>query len=285
VSPLHAARATAGAAWCAALVVCALLFEHPLVLGALCAVALAAGALAGVWPTTVRALRLCLFAAPLIVAINLLANRNGLTVFWRLGDIPPFGEVDLTVEALAYGGALALRLAVTVLVAAVFAAAVDVDALLLRARRLSARSALTAVLAARLVPVLARDARRVGEARRCRPDGGGTGAAAKVAVLRAISAGALDRAGDVAATLEVRGYGSAGRPRRRHEPWSRQDLAFAASAVVVLALAVAARIAGVAAFAAVPALDAPVGPPEAAFVAALAVAALAPFVVRRGIRQ
>jgi energy-coupling factor transport system permease protein len=282
VSPLHAARATAGAAWCAALVTCALLFEHPLVLGVLCAVALAAGALAGAGASTGRALRLCLLAAPLIVAINLLANRNGLTVFWRLGDIPPFGELDLTVEALAYGGALALRLAVTVLLAALFAAAVDVDALLLRARRLSARSALTAVLAVRLVPVLARDARRVGEARRCRPDGGGSGPAATVAVLRAISAGALDRATDVAATLEVRGYGTAGRPRRRHEPWSRQDLAFSASAVAVLALAGAARIAGVAAFEAVPRLDAPVGPGEIAFVVALAVAALVPFAARRG---
>ena len=35
MSPLHAARASAGAAWCAAIVVCGLLYEHPLVLGVL----------------------------------------------------------------------------------------------------------------------------------------------------------------------------------------------------------------------------------------------------------
>jgi energy-coupling factor transport system permease protein len=284
LSPLHAARAGASASWCAALVVCGLLYEHPLVLGAMCLAVLAAGALAGVGAQTSRALRLCLIAAPLVVAINLLANRNGLTVFWRLGDIPPFGELDLTVEALAYGGALALRLALTVLAAALFAAAVDVDALLLGARRVSARSALTAVLAVRLVPVLARDARRLDDARRCRPDAGGTGPAARVAVLRAICAGALDRAADVAATLEVRGYGTAARPRRRREPWSRQDLAFAASAAVLLALAVAGRVAGIASFEAVPALDAPAGPDELALVAALTVVALAPFAVRRGMR-
>jgi energy-coupling factor transport system permease protein len=284
MSPLHAARASVGAAWCAAIVVCGLLYEHPLVLGALCGAVLVAGAAAGVRRVMSRALRLCLLAAPLIVAINLLANRNGLTVFWRFGDVPPFGQIDLTVEALAYGGALALRLAAMVLVAALFAAAIDVDALLLGARRLSARSALTAVLSVRLVPVLARDARRLDEARRCRPDGGDAGAPAKLAVLRAICAGALDRAGDVATTLEVRGYGTHSRPARRREPWSRQDIAFAVSAVAILALAIGGRAASLASFSAVPALDAPLGPGELALAAALAAAVLAPFAVRRGMR-
>ena len=147
-----------------------------------------------------------------------------------------------------------------------------------------ARSALTAVLCVRLVPVLARDARRLDEARRCRADGGGTGAPAKLAVLRAICAGALDRAGDVATTLEVRGYGTHSRPERRREPWSRQDIAFAISAIAILALAIGGRAAGLASFSAVPALDSPVGPGELALAAALAAAVLAPFAVRRGMR-
>jgi energy-coupling factor transport system permease protein len=284
MSPMRSARAGAGAAWCAALVVCGLLYEHPLLLGGLCVIALAAAAAAKAWRQTSRALVLCLVAAPLVVAINVLANRNGLTVFWRFGEVPPFGQLDLTVEALVYGAALALRLAAMVLVAALFAAAVDVDALLLGARRLSARSALTAVLAVRLVPVLARDARRLDEARRCRARELGSGPAARVAVLRAICAGALDRASDVAATLEVRGYGGHGRPQRRHDPWSRQDLAFAASAVAIVVLAAIGRIEGIAAFHAVPVLDAPLGADELALLAAIAVAALAPFAVRRGMR-
>lgn len=277
---MRGARASAGAAWCAAIVACALVFEHPLVLGALSLTVLAAGALAGVWRTMTRALQLSLVAAALIVAINLLVNRDGLTVFWRLGELPPLGQVDLTVEALAYGGVLALRLMVTVLVAALFGAAVDVDALLLASRRVSARSALTAVLALRMVPVLARDGRRLEEARRCRADGG----VARVVVLRAICAGALDRAADVATTLEVRGYGTHGRPRRRREPWSRADLAFAASATAILALTIAARASGIASFTALPALAVPTGSAELALAAALAASALGPFAVRRGTR-
>jgi energy-coupling factor transport system permease protein len=87
-----------------------------------------------------------------------------------------------------------------------------------------------------------------------------------VAVLRAVTAGALDRATDVAATLEVRGFASGRRPPRLERPWSRHDVAFAASAVGLCLLALAG------------------GPP--AVVAGAAVAcALAPFLDRRGIER
>ena len=50
-----------------------------------------------------------------------------------------------------------------------------------------------------------------------------------------MASGALDRAVDVAATLEVRGYGAARRPPRGGaRPWSRHDLAFAASALALV---------------------------------------------------
>ena len=114
---------------------------------------------------------------------------------------------------------------------ALHSAAVDPDELLRAFRRLSFRSALTAALATRMVPVLARDARRFRDAQRCRPGP----PASKLALARAVTSGALDRAVDVAATLEVRGYGGGGRPARRPRPWSRHDFAFLASAIALVA--------------------------------------------------
>jgi len=61
-------------------------------------------------------------------------------------------------EATAYGGVLALRAVALVLAGALYAAAVDPDEVLRLFRRVSFRSALTAALATRMVPVLARDA-------------------------------------------------------------------------------------------------------------------------------
>jgi energy-coupling factor transport system permease protein len=93
----------------------------------------------------------------------------------------------------------------------------------------------------------------------------------------------LDRALDVAAALEVRGYGAARRPPRRSRPYSRHDAAFSAAAAAVLALAVAARYGGLAPFTAYPGLSAPAGPPALAVAVALPVCALLPFADRRGI--
>jgi energy-coupling factor transport system permease protein len=277
-SPLHAARAGAGAAYCASLAACALIFEHPLVLGAVAIAAVGAAAGAGVGRAVLRTARFTLPLALLVAVVNALVVRDGLTVFARLGSLPPFGRIDLTVEALVFGVVLGARVAVVTLCCALFTAAVDPDGLLRLFRRVSFRSALTAALATRLIPVLARDGQRMNAARACRPR-----PAPRVAVLRAVATSALDRAIDVAATLEVRGYGAAGARPRWPVPWSRHDLAFAAAAAAVLGLAVGARVAGVASFDPYPLLTAPVGAAEIALAIALVAVALAPFADRRGI--
>jgi energy-coupling factor transport system permease protein len=281
-SPLHAARAAAGGAYCAALAVCALAFPHPLLLGAVVVAAIGAGIGARAGRELATAARYAVPLALLVAIVNPFVIHEGLTVIWRLGEVPPFGQIDLTLEALVYGALLGARVLAVALCCALFVAAVDPDETLQLFRRVSFRSALTAALAARLMPVLARDARRMNEATACRADPTPPG---RVAVMRAVATSALDRAIDVAATLEVRGYGSRAAARHGSAPWSRHDLAFAASAGALLALVVAARLAGVASFAAYPSLHAPVGPAEAALAVALIVVALLPFADRRGIER
>jgi energy-coupling factor transport system permease protein len=279
-SPLHATRAAAGAAYCAALATLALAFEHPLILAAIAVAALGAAAGAGVVREVGRTARYTVPFALVVAAINIFVAREGLTVFARLGELGPLGQVDLTVEALVYGLVLGARVIVVVLCCALFSAAVDPDEVLRVFRRVSFRSALTAALATRLVPVLARDARRMADARACRPHPG-----SRLAVLRAVTTSALDRAIDVAATLEVRGYGAAGAARPVRAPWSRHDIAFAASAAALAALAALAHALGIADFSAYPSLHAPAGPAEAVLAIAIVVVALAPFADRRGIER
>ncbi|MGA3361380.1 MAG: energy-coupling factor transporter transmembrane component T [Solirubrobacteraceae bacterium] len=275
-SPLHAARAGIGAAYCAALVLAALVIADPLVLGALALAVIAAGAAAGVGGRVGRSLYLSAPMAVLIVAVNALVSREGLTVIARLGDAGPLGQLDITLEAVAYGAKEALVLAVIIAACALASAAVDPDELLRSLRRVSFRSALTATLATRMVPLLALDARRIGEAQRCRPNPGG-----RLAVMRAITANALDRSLDIAATLEVRGYGSARRPRRASRPWSRHDLAFAVSAVAIAALAIALP----APFAFYPSIHGGHGTGVWVLAGTLTLAVLAPFAQRRGIAR
>lgn len=280
-SPLHAARAGVASAFCVVLAGVALSFEHPLVLGVLLAVVLIAAAAAGVAREVRRALLWGLPFAALIALINAAVVRDGVTVIFRAGEVPVFGSLDVTLEALGYGAILGLRALIVIGAFALHSAAVDPDRLLRVFRRLSFRSALTATLATRMLPVLARDARRLGEAQRCRA----TGAATRLEIVRAVSAGALDRAVDVAATLEVRGYGTARRPSRERAAWSRHDFSFAAAASALAVLAIAAAVFGWERFDAYPRLDAALDPVLAVLAAALAVVALLPFLDRRGVAR
>ncbi|HTX32618.1 MAG TPA: energy-coupling factor transporter transmembrane component T [Solirubrobacteraceae bacterium] len=280
-SPLHAARASAACLYCLALACAALMLSAPVALGAVTAAIVLAGLAAGVGRELRRA---ALLAVPLwlmVAVINALVARDGLTVIWRFGQLPLLGHLDVTLEATVYGAILGLRAVALVLCATLYTVAVDPDEVLKLFRRVSFRSALTATLATRMVPILVRDSRRLADAQRCR-----AGAPpSRLALMHAATSGVLDRALDVAAALEVRGYGAARRPPRRRPPWSRHDLEFAASAVAVFGLALLARIAGSTPFRAYPTLRAPVSADELAVSVAILVCALAPFADRRGIER
>jgi energy-coupling factor transport system permease protein len=189
---------------------------------------------------------------------------------------------------------------------------IDPDELLSGLRRLSFRSALTASLTTRMIPLLAADAQRIAEAQRTRPAGPSRGVRARTALLGAVVGGSLDRAMDVAATLELRGFATRrkrsirvlfarGRSPGRdsyakhhsgtyHQQaplgrFSRHDLAFASSAAAILALSLAGRLGGLASFKAYPLLHAPVSAGTLALSLALVVVVLLPFCDRRGVEQ
>ena len=278
-SPLHAVRAAVGCLLCVALALPSLLLDQPLVLAAVSCSAIAVGAAAGCGRQLLRVLLLALPFALLIALLNPLVTHSGITVIARLGQLPVLGRLDVTLEALVWGGVLGLRALALILCCALYAAVVDPDEVLRLFRRASFRSALTATLATRMVPVLQRDGRRMADAQRCRPGA----PPSRVALVRAVASGALDRAVDVAAALEVRGYATARRPSRVRTPWSRHDQAFAAVTLALVALAIGARAAGVAEFGAYPRLEGSWGAATWALAAAIMLLPLVPFLDRRGI--
>ncbi|UGS35386.1 energy-coupling factor transporter transmembrane component T [Capillimicrobium parvum] len=281
-SPLHAARASVACAWCAALVACALANAHPVVLVAVVAATVGAAAAAGVAREVGRfTLLVGLPLAVLFVVINPLVAREGFTVVLRLGGVGPLGELDITREALVYGAVLGLRALAVIAACSLYAAAVDPDQVLRLFRRAGFRSALTATLATRMVGVLAADGRRLADGQRCRPGP----KASRLALVRAVASGALDRATDVAATLEVRGYGGARRPPSERRPWSRHDVAFALSALVLLVAGAGGAIAGVANVDAYPLTRIDGGAGPLVLGAVVLAAALAPFADRHGIAR
>jgi energy-coupling factor transport system permease protein len=241
---------------------------------------LGAGVAAGVGRGLVRAALWGVPVALVIMLINALVSRDGLTVIVRLGDLPILGHTDVTLEATVYGAILGLRAVALILCGLLYTLAVDPDEVLRLFRRVSFRSALSATLATRMVPILVRDGRRLAEAQRCRPGP----PPSRLTLMRAACTGMLDRALDVAAALEVRGYGAARRPPAYRAPYSRHDVAFMAAAIAVVAVSIAARVTPAAAFSAYPVLSVAAGPGALALAAGLVACALAPFADRRGLR-
>ena len=178
--------------------------------------------------------RLGLVLAISMAVINVLVTSRGATVLARLGDWPVLGQVNVTLEAFAAGGVIGLRVLGTMVVIGVYSACVDPDRILQAVHGIARRSALTATLISRLVPLAATDQARLSEAAELR--GPGAHPVGRVAMAHRLLSGSLDRAVDVAATLELRGYAqSTGGTKFRKVP-SRFDRRFwIAGSVLALA--------------------------------------------------
>jgi energy-coupling factor transport system permease protein len=298
--PLQSASPGAAVAYLGALVVVAFLYSSPLVLLAAGAGVTIAGLLAGARSAVRVALRMGFALALLIVIVNALVVSRGETVIARLGEWPWFGQVDVTLEAIVAGLSIGLRAAVAMVAFAVYSACVDPDRVLRALRPIAGRSALTATLVSRLVPVTAADAARLRDARRLR--GPGAAEVGKAALARRLLAGSLDRAVDVAATLELRGYSLESahrRPRRVRRGLygpghvkgtegarrSRYDARFYAAGAVVLAAAIAGKVLGADDFHTYPEIELGLGPETLALSALLVASGFVPLRLRRRTRR
>ncbi len=264
--PLQAASVGAAVAYLGALLVVAFLYSSPLVLGAVGIALGLAGALAGAGSAVRAAIKLGLVIALPIVVVNALVVDRGETVLLRLGEWPLFGPVDVTAEAIADGAVFGLRAVVVMIAFAVYSACVDPDRVLRALRPLAGRSALTAALISRLVPVAAADASRLRDAGRLR--GPAAAPIGRAALIRRLMAGSLDRAVDVAATLELRGYSLEPRRRGFHgRLWppggvkasiarrSRFDRRFYLAGCLVLVAAIVGKLLGADGFQAYPTIE------------------------------
>ena len=276
---LQRAAVTSSIAFIGSFVVLAFAYSSPIVLASIGVAVAVAGIAAGARYAVLASLRWGVTLAIFVVAVNALVSHRGETVLVRGFEVPVLGALDVTLESIAAGGVIALRIVVVVMAFAVYSACVDPDRVLRLLRPVAGRSALTATLIARLVPLAAADHVRLREASALR--GPGAAPAGRSALARRLVAGSLDRAVEVAATLELRGYARPGRASTGRMRRSRHDLRFLAIGIAVAVIGVAARLAGAGGFEAYPELSVDADAATLAVAAALPLAAWAPFAGER----
>lgn len=208
----------------------ALLTDQVWVSGALCVVLLLlvlGGPTGRRWPYIAAALISGLgvfILSPFLAVI-------GTTIIWSGPTVPVLGVIDVTQEELVEAALNATRLTAVALAFAVYALRLDHDALLASAGRVR-RSAFIAALAIRLVPSLERDAVGLAEALR----GRGLelhGVRSRSRLVSPLVAGSLERALNLAESMEARGFGRAGRTRLPGPRWRPRDWLVALVAVML----------------------------------------------------
>jgi energy-coupling factor transport system permease protein len=228
-------------------------------------------------------LRYGLALAITVVVVNVIVSQRGDTILVRGFEMPVLGQIDITLEALAEGGILALRILVALLVFAVWSACVDPDRILKAIRPFAARSALTATLISRLVPLAAADSLRLQEAASLR--GPAAAEAGKAAIARRLVAGALERSVDVAATLELRGFSLGGRPTRISHARVPGERLMVLSGLLAVGLIVAAWVGGAGEIRTYPLIGGGFEPDTLLFALLIPVVAALPFATPRQIRR
>jgi energy-coupling factor transport system permease protein len=271
------------------LAVAGLTVANPVQVAVLLAVTLASLWASGALRAAVPYLRIALYVGAFLALLNPIFSRAGLDVLWEttLGPL----TVKVTVQGIAFGVTSALRLATVTLAFALFTLVIDPDEQLGLLSRLSFRSGLVLSLAARLFPVFSRDAARLADAQRARGvelDRGSRRerAAARVPLLAALLTRSLERAVDVAASMEARAYGSGGRTRWvRRRRWTAVDVLTAAAAVLAGVALAGGLATGAFAYDFFPLLVDPWAMLASGWWLALALALAAPLVVTRPWRR
>lgn len=220
-----------------------------------------------------------------LVVLTPLVSSQGDLILVR-GPALALIDLEVTVEELVAGTASGLRVFAAAVIVGAVLAYVDPDRLQTLAARAAPRSALVLALAARLVPTLEGDARRIGEAARLRGLALGTGhwpgRARRAAPLALpLVAASLERGLDVAEAMAARGYGGGPATRLREPRHDRAERVVLGLGLALVALAVVAA-AGAGDYRVYPTLASPLGAPALALAGlagvtlAAAVAALRP---------
>jgi energy-coupling factor transport system permease protein len=265
-------------AYLGALAAIAFVYPNPIVLVAAGLAAAMAGLLAGARRAVIASLWLGLSLFVVMVAVNILVNHRGDTVLVRGWEMPVLGNTDVTLESLVDGSVLGIRVVVAVIVFAVYSACVDPDRVLRALRPVARRSAMSAGLVTRMVPLAVNDGARLREAAALR--GPAAASVGRGALARRVVEGSLDRAVDVAATLELRGHSLPSRARPRAQP-SRDTVPVAGAGIAIATVTLAAGLAGVGEFEAFPGVRLEAGPATFALCGIVFLLAAIPFVRRR----
>ncbi|MGI6066498.1 MAG: energy-coupling factor transporter transmembrane component T family protein [Bacillota bacterium] len=227
----------------------ALVFSHPLyLLGLFVAEGAVIGA-AGIFKEWKSYLKFSIFMIVLLILINALFSRTGATLLFSGPEVPLLGKFKITLEALAYGAGMGLKLLVIISIFCFYTYGVHPDKVLKLFGRWGSKSVLAITLTTRLFPLMTQDFKRIKEVQRCRGVHLETGKWYEkvqnfIPIFSVLLVSGLERALKLAESMHVRGYGSGSRSCYRNDFWRPRDFLILLTLMLSLVLGLWAAFRG-----------------------------------------
>jgi len=205
-----------------------LVFSHPVyLLGLLLAVGAVIIA-AGHFEEWKVYLKFSIVMILIIMIINAIFVHVGETVLYSGPHIPVIGKISISLEALAFGAGMGIRLLVIISSFCLFTYAVHPDRVLKLFSQWGNKSVLVMTLSTRLFPLMIKDYFRIIEVQRCRGVKFNTGrwwerAKNILPVISVLLVSSLERSLQLAESMHARGYGSGIRTCYTRDLWRPRD--------------------------------------------------------------
>jgi len=243
------------------LLLTALAFDHPFYLvSILLATWLAIWAAEGL-SALENYLKVALWLALLVLLINPLVNHNGSSVLWSGPALPLLGRFTVTMEAVAFGAAMGIRLVALVSIFCLFNQIIHPDRFFGLLARFAGKSALVISLTTRLLPVMTLAMGRISEAQQLRGVNFNKGTLIQrlkksTDLLNILLVTSLEDSLQVAEAMHARAFGSGPRTRYRQELFRPRDGICLSGCFLALATSLYCLFSGTASYEYFPALSA-----------------------------
>ncbi|MGI6144829.1 MAG: energy-coupling factor transporter transmembrane protein EcfT [Clostridia bacterium] len=176
-----------------------------------------------------------------IMFVNVFLVREGATVLFLSPAIPGLGRIRITFEALCYGAGMGLRLLVIISAFCLFMYVVHPDGIIRLLGGRSYKIALALGLSLRLFPLMRADFLRIMQVQQCRGvnfhgQGWRERTVKTIPVIKVLLLSSLERAFQLAESLQARGYGLGKRTSFMRNRWRIGDKLIVVAICLVLCL-------------------------------------------------
>jgi len=248
---IHRLNPVVKLAWGGGVVVLSLTFDHPLFIMVLLVAVVILLKSANVWREWTSVLKLSLWLGASIIIINALVSHHGNHVLVVAPfTLPVLGRLVITLEAIAFGAVMAVKLLVIISAFAFINLTVHPDDIMsvLIKMKLPYKSVLVTSLSTRFIPCLIEDMQRINDAYRTRGMLLDTGnwfrrLKNRAGIIIPLLSNSLDRAVQVAEAMEARAFGT-GQKRTFYKDikFSRMDCIILAFVLLPLGAGIMMRV-------------------------------------------